>query len=292
MCAVVSGTTGVPKGAVLTHHSFVADMAAISAHGGDVLITENDVHISYLPLAHQFERLTMASLLAHGGCAGFSRGNPLVLLEDIEVLRPTTFAGVPRLYNRLYDKVMTMVNSGSPLKRWLFHTAYAAKVSNLRATGVVTHSVYDRLVFSKVAARLGGRVRIMVTGSAPIADNVLEFLRVAFSCHVVEGYGQTEATCASSLTMPGDNRAFGNVGTPLACNLIKLVDVPDMQYTAKDVVNGVPCPRGEVCFKGPNVFQGYYRDPEKTAEAIDADGWLHSGDIGSRERIHVAATAA
>lgn len=93
-------------------------------------------------------------------------------------------------------------------------------------------------------------------------------------------YRQTESTAASTLTNPGDNRTIGCVGTPLCTNLVKLVDVPEMNYTGKDVVNGAPCPRGEVCFKGGNVFSGYYLDPEKTAEAIDADGWLHSGDIG------------
>jgi len=137
---------------------------------------------------------------------------------------------------------------------------------------------------SKIAAKLGGECRIMVTGSAPIADNVMEFLRICFSASVVEGYGQTEGSAASTLTMPGDDKSLGNVGTPLACNLIKLVDVPEMNYTANDVVNGAPCPRGEVCFKGSNVFAGYYLDPEKTAEALDKDGWLHSGDIGTEER--------
>ena len=174
-----------------------------------------------------------------------------------------------------------MINSSSPVKRWLFNTAYNQKLANLRATGTVTHAVWDRLVFSKVAAKLGGRVRLMVTGSAPIADNVMQFLRICFSCNVVEGYGQTESTAASTLTVPADDRSFGNVGLPLISNLVKLVDVPEMNYTAKDFVNGAPCPRGEVCFKGSNVFAGYYQDPEKTAETIDADGWLHSGDIGS-----------
>lgn len=133
----------------------------------------------------------------------------------------------------LYDKVLAMVNSSSPVKRWLFNHAYNAKLANLRATGTVHHAVYDRLVFGKIAAKLGGRVRLMVTGSAPIADNVMQFLRICFSAHVVEGYGQTESTAASTLTMPGDDRVFGNVGTPLVTNLVKLVDVPEMNYTVR-----------------------------------------------------------
>jgi len=270
----------MPKGAMLTHANLLQGVIGVVSHGAATLIGDREVHISYLPLAHIFERLTLQAVIMHGGSVGFSRGNPLLLLEDIELLRPTTFPGVPRLYNRLYDRVLAQVNASSPVKKWLFHHAYNAKLANLKATGSVVHPLWDRLVFKKIAAKLGGRCRIMVTGSAPIADNVLTFMRICFSASVVEGYGQTESSAAATLTMPGDNRVLGNVGTPLTCNLIKLVDVPDMNYTSKDVVNGAPCPRGEVCFKGLNVFDGYYLDPAKTKEALDEDGWLHSGDIG------------
>jgi len=275
-----SGTTGMPKGAMLTHTNFVADMAAVFAHSEKNIINQGEVHISYLPLAHVFERIVLTNVLAAGGAIAFSRGNTLLLLEDIEMARPTIFVGVPRLYNRLYDKVLSQVNSGSPIKRWLFHTAYSQKLANLRSTGTVSHPVWDRLVFSKISAKLGGRVHAMITGSAPIADSVMEFLRICFSCHVLEGYGQTESAAGSTLTTPGDDRSFGNVGSPVCSNLIKLVDVPEMNYTSTDMVNGAPCPRGEVCFKGANIFVGYYKDPEKTKEALDEDGWLHSGDIG------------
>jgi len=175
---------------MLKHSAVLNDVTSVSAHASRLLIQERERHISYLPLAHMFERLVLSSIVAYGGCVGFSRGNPLLLLEDVEALKPTTFAGVPRLYNRLYDKVLAMIEQSSPVKRWLFHHAYNAKLSNLRATGSVTHPLWDRLVFSKVAAKLGGNVRIMVTGSAPISDNVMQFLRICFSCNVVEGYGQ------------------------------------------------------------------------------------------------------
>lgn len=206
---------------MLTHGTIISDMAAVTVHGDIIGFDEH--HISYLPAAHMFERLTLCQILAHGGATGFSRGNALLLLEDIETLRPTSFCGVPRLYNRLYDKVLAAVESGSPVKRWLFHTAYNQKLAALRATGTVTHPLWDRLVFKPIAAKLGGRCRLMVTGSAPIADNVLQFLRICFSCRVIEGYGQTESTAASTLTLPGDDRSFGNVGTPLLSNLVKLV---------------------------------------------------------------------
>jgi len=131
------------------------------------------------------------------------------------------------------------------------------------------------LVFGTVKARLGGRVKGIITGSAPISPEVLDFLRIAFVCEVHEAYGQTESCAGSSLTLTGDYES-GNVGVPFPCNEIKLVDIPEMNYTSLDK----PYPRGEICFRGHNIFLGYYNNPEKTAEALDKDGWLHSGDIG------------
>uniref|UniRef100_A0A3P9P4V2 long-chain-fatty-acid--CoA ligase n=1 Tax=Poecilia reticulata TaxID=8081 RepID=A0A3P9P4V2_POERE len=112
----------------------------------------------------------------------------------------------------------------------------------------------------------------MVTGAAPISPSVLSFLRAALGCQIFEGYGQTECAAACTFTLPGDATA-GHVGVPLPCNFVKLVDVEEMNYFAS---NG----EGEVCIKGTNVFKGYLKDPEKTAEALDKDGWLHTGDIG------------
>lgn len=274
-----SGTTGKAKGAQLSHANFVSDAAAVCAHGREEIVARDDVHASYLPLSHAFERIIFAALIASGGCAGFYRGSPLLLLDDVAALRPTLFCSVPRVFNKLYAGVMANVRATGGVKAWLFNKALQSKLQHLEQ-GWVTHKLWDALVFKKVAARLGGRVRLMVTGSAPISEPVIKFLRVAFSCHVVEGYGQTESCAGSTVTLPGDNRGAGNVGVPLTCNAIKLVDVPEMSYTCKDVLDGAPCPRGEICFRGPNVFAGYYKDAELTAEALDADGWLHSGDIG------------
>lgn len=274
-----SGTTGNPKGAVLTHGNILADAAAARYSGVDP--RPDDVHISYLPLAHMFERLVQATMLGVGAAIGFSRGNPLILLEDIEECKPTIFAGVPRLYNRLYDKISSTIDASGGIKKWLFHKAYASKQYHLQNSGTLDGGLWDKLVFSKIAARLGGRVRLMVTGSAPISDSVMTFLRVCFSCPVQEGYGQTEGTAATTIVLSqNSNNTLGNVGIPLICNDVKLVDVPEMNYTGTDVINGIPTPRGEICVRGHNVFQGYYLDAEKTAETLDSAGWLHSGDIG------------
>jgi len=278
MC-YTSGTTGAPKGAMLSHQNMLAASSAAQQHG--VLANPDDVHISFLPLAHMFERLVHSLLLGSGSAIGFARGDPLLLMEDVETLRPTIFVGVPRLYNRLYDKVLSAMSSSGGLKAWLFNKGLAAKKENLLKYGEVTHWFWDRLIFGKIAAKLGGRVRIAITGSAPIGSDVLHFLRIAFSCAVIEGYGQTENGACSTVGMPNDQISVGTVGVPIVCNDVKLVDVPEMGYTASDcAADGTPAPRGEICMRGPNVFLGYYQNPEQTTEALDGEGWLHSGDIG------------
>jgi long-chain acyl-CoA synthetase len=195
----------------------------------------NDVHVSYLPLAHIFERLLINTVIACGASAGFFRGDVSLLVEDIGVLRPTVFASVPRLLNRIHDKIIQgATNSGSAVKAALFNRAMEAKLYYLKQDGSLTHSIWDPIVFSKVKNLLGGRVRAIVTGSAPISPNVLNFLRIAVGCHCVEGYGQTESTANTTLMHPFDLKP-GHVGSPSPSCEIKLVSVPEMNYHAKDL---------------------------------------------------------
>jgi long-chain acyl-CoA synthetase len=271
-----SGTTGVPKGAVLTHANFIANSAGMAAF---VPVGPGDRHISYLPLAHIYERVTMVTA-THFGCAvGFYRGDVLLLLEDIEELQPTLFTSVPRLYNRIYDKVMGAIAQSSPVARKLFHLAYESKRAALKQgdlSGGRFGPLWDRLVFSKVRARLGGQVRLMTTGASPISAEVFDFLRICFGATVIEGYGMTETCCVISMTSHGDAMG-GHVGGPVVCCEIKLVDIPEMNYTHTDK----PYPRGEICVRGPSIFQGYYKAGEQTREVLDEDGWLHTGDVGT-----------
>ena len=279
-----SGTTGNPKGAMLTHTNIVADTSAAVRAG--VVINTDDRHLSYLPLAHMFERLVQAAIWQNGGAVGFYQGSPLKLTQDLAALRPTLFPSVPRLFNKIYDKIMAGVAAKGGVGAKLFNKGMASKKYYLDR-GDLTHKFYDKLVFSKVSKKLGlDRCRLMLTGSAPISAHVMDFLRIVFSCHVLEGYGQTESAAAATVTPMGDQATAGHVGIPLSCNEVRLVAVPDMGYLVTDTQHGtgaaaIACRgRGEICFRGPNVFKGYYKNPAKTAEAIDDDGWLHSGDIG------------
>ncbi|KAI5630441.1 long-chain-fatty-acid--CoA ligase 1 isoform X2, partial [Silurus asotus] len=266
-----SGTTGNPKGAMLTHSNVISNCAAFIRITQEKLrMNRHDIIISFLPLAHMFERVMESVILVHGAKIGYFQGDIRTLMDDLKTLKPTVFPVVPRLLNRMFDKIFGQANT--PLKRWLLDFATRRKESELRSGVVRKDSMWDKLIFNKVQVSLGGRVRLMITGAAPVSPTVLTFLRAALGCQFYEGYGQTECTAGCTMSLPGDWTA-GHVGPPLPCNFVKLMDVEEMSYFA---ANG----EGEVCVKGPNVFQGYLKDPEKTAEAIDKDGWLHTGDIG------------
>lgn len=182
---------------------------------------------------------------------------------------------MPRLYQRIYASVKSKIDALEGCKSWLANKAYATKAENLAEDASYHHSCYDKLIFNKMKAAFGGELRYMVTGSAPIDLEILKFLKVCFCCPLMEGYGLTETAGASSMTYAEDPIP-GHVGGPLSCVKFRLKDIPDMNYFSSDL----PFPRGEVCMMGSNVTSGYYKCPEKTAEAFDAEGWFCSGDVG------------
>ncbi|KAF3841143.1 hypothetical protein F7725_007005 [Dissostichus mawsoni] len=260
-----------PIGVMLTHGNVVADFSGFLRVTDKVISpNQDDCLISFLPLAHMFERLIESVVYCHGGRIGFYQGDIRLLPDDMKALRPTIFPVVPRLLNRMYDKIFSQANS--PLKRWLLNFAAKRKGAEVSSGIIRSDSFWDKIFFSKIQASLGGRLRMIITGAAPTSPCVLGFLRAALGCQVYEAYGQTECTAGCTFTTPGD-WTQGHVGAPLPCNLIRLVDVPEKNYFASKG-------EGEVCVKGPNVFKGYLKDPERTAETLDADGWLHTGDIG------------
>ncbi|XP_054437491.1 long-chain-fatty-acid--CoA ligase 5 isoform X2 [Pteronotus mesoamericanus] len=266
-----SGTTGDPKGAMITHKNVVSNAGAfLKCVENTFMITPEDVVISYLPLAHMFERIVQYVAYTCGAKVGFFQGDVRSLPDDMKTLKPTVFPVVPRLLNRIYDKIQNQAKE--PLKKFLLNLAISSKFNEVKNGIIRRNSLWDKLIFAKIQDSLGGKVRLMVTGAAPISAPVLTFLRSALGCQVFEAYGQTECTAGCTFTLPGDYRP-GHVGVPLACNHVKLEDVPEMNYFS---VNG----EGEVCIKGTNVFKGYLKDPARTEEALDKDGWLHTGDIG------------
>ncbi|KAF7253888.1 Long-chain-fatty-acid--CoA ligase 5 [Varanus komodoensis] len=271
MVCFTSGTTGNPKGALLTHEGVVANAAAfMKSIEMTTPCLPSDVSISYLPLAHMFERVVQTVMYSNGAKVGFFQGDIKLITDDMKTLKPTVFPVVPRLLNRVYDKIQS--NAQTTFKKLLLNFAVARKHAEVKEGILRNTSIWDKLVFRKAQEIMGGKVRIVVTGAAPISSSVLTFLRAALGCQIFEAYGQTECTAGCTFSLPGDWET-GHVGPPLACNIVKLEDVAEMNYFASNN-------EGEICVKGPNVFKGYLKDPEKTAEALDKDGWLHTGDIG------------
>jgi len=265
-----SGTTGTPKGVMLTHGNIIADGTTLDYFKNIDLCT-TDVHFSFLPLSHMFERVVQSVVYTEGGRVGFFAGNIKSLADDIKELSPTVLTVVPRVLNRIYDKVMTEVNK-SMLKKLLFKVAMKYKMRELN-NGIIRNTSWaDKYIFAKVREGMGGRVKVILTGSAPLGENVLNFIRASMGCTVVEGYGQTEAVACITISLEGDS-VPGHVGVPSPCNAVKLMDVEEMGYFAKDDA-------GEICVKGANIFQGYYKNKEDTQRVFDGEGWLHTGDIG------------
>uniref|UniRef100_A0A8B9RJP0 long-chain-fatty-acid--CoA ligase n=1 Tax=Astyanax mexicanus TaxID=7994 RepID=A0A8B9RJP0_ASTMX len=184
-----SGTTG----------RFLKDMCVLQKV---IRPNKDDVLISFLPLAHMFERLIEAVVYCHGGRIGFFQGDIRLLSEDMKVLRPTIFPVVPRLLNRMYDKIFSQANNS--VKRWILNFAAKRKAAEVSRGVIRSDSIWDKIFFSKIQASLGGRLRMIITGAAPTSPTVLGFLRAALGCQVYEAYGQTECTAGCTYTTPGD----------------------------------------------------------------------------------------
>lgn len=274
-----SGTAGVSNGAIISHKNMMATLSGV--YNSKLRFFYSDIHFSYLPLAHIFERAVSHYILSLGASIGFYRGDISTIIDDMSILRPTVFISVPRIFKRFYEKIQEVVNSATGPKKKLIQRAIKIKLENYDKRGKLTHKIWDKLVMKKFQAIIGGRVRVMITGSAPICSEIIRFLRVCFSCIFVEGYGLTEVCSACSITNINDT-SLGHVGGPLPLLELKLVDVPEMGYKSEDIDDhGNKAPRGEICLRGPAIFSGYYKSPELNSQIFDQDGWLHTGDIGS-----------
>lgn len=273
-----SGTTGEPKGVMLTHKSVLAQIGAVQAYSQniDLHFGPEDVLLSYLPLAHIMDRVLEESMMAYGARIVYWRGDIKKILEDIQVVQPTLMPGVPRVFDRVYSNAMAKVQS-SKMKSFVFNFAFNKKRKRLD-NGVKSSDTpfLNMLVFNKMKDRLGGRVKVIISGAAPLAQHVEDFLRIGMCCPVVQGYGLTETNASSFIGICDDARSSGTVGPPMPATLLKLESIPEMEYDA----NATP-PRGEVCIGGPAIFSGYYKKDEETKSAVEEDtGFFHSGDVG------------
>lgn len=264
-----SGTSGSPKGVMLSHRNFIANVAAISrgsTEGEMIRVTKDDVYLSYLPLAHVMERICVAVGLASGFKVAFYRGNPKTIQADYLAIKPTFIASVPRVLNLFKEKIEAQVQKKSFVLRGIFNLALRYKIWR-QGSGVFRSPVLDWLIFDKVSAGFGGKIRMVLCGSASLKPEVLRFLQATLSCHIFQGYGQTEGV-GSNILKPLDCYEFDNVGIPFPSNKVKLRRVPGYDECS-----------GEILLKGDGITSGYYRRPEQTKELFTEDGWMQTGDI-------------
>ncbi|KAI6228930.1 AMP-dependent synthetase ligase domain containing protein [Aphelenchoides fujianensis] len=271
-----SGTTGTPKGAIISHRSLLTTAFAAIVQWfsppNEMRVGRGDTYFSFLSPAHLYEQIMQVVAIYSGARIGVYGGNIANLLNDMRVLQPTFTAFVPRLLSKLKAEIEAGIKRKNKLVQKLFEAAIKSKTRD-QLNGKLTYTtVWDRTLFRPIHRLLGGRLRFVITGGAPILPQVKYFSRCVFGCPLFEGYGQTESSAAATLTM-ADDTTVGHVGVPAPWVQIKLVSVPELGYAAEE-------DSGEVLIRGAGVMDGYFEAPELTRETVDADGWLHTGDIG------------
>ena len=261
-----SGTTGNPKGVMLTHANFISNVQVCKSL---IDVSETDVLLSFLPLSHVFERLGGHYVPLFSGAKIAYAESTFTVAQNMQEVAPTVMLSVPRLYETMHDRILRAVEEGSSLKQKIFHwgVSVGSSVSSAIQQGKkpsailrLQQNIADKLVFAKLKAATGGRLRFFVSGGAALPQTIAEFFHAA-GILILEGYGLTETSPVISLNYPEKWR-FGTVGAP----------VPGVEVRiAED---------GEILTRGPHVMKGYFNNEAATAEVIDGEGWFHTGDIG------------
>ncbi|KAL0222488.1 hypothetical protein RCL1_002342 [Eukaryota sp. TZLM3-RCL] len=274
-----SGTSGNPKGCMLTNTNYLSSALGLIERLPPGHVPFQDVLIAFLPLAHIFEQVLEVTMFMINASIAYYSGDVLRLLDDLKYAKPTFLVGVPRVFSKIVDRINSQV-SVSGLKKALFSRALNTKLTALSRSEGTSFGVkfFDALVFKKVAKMFGGRIRAIYSGSAKLDPDVARFITCVLKAPLAEGYGASETSAAGTVDILPDltgecdlSTHYGTVGFPTGAMSVKIVDVPEMGYTM---------PKGEILMKGPAVFKGYWKLPEKTAEVLTPDGWYHTGDIG------------
>ncbi len=272
-----SGTTGDPKGVVLTHNNFASNVKSAQKA---VEITTEDTFLSFLPLSHVFERTGGHFTAYSSGAHVYFARSIDTLTDDMQVAKPTLMMSVPRLYEKIYSRIQDSIAQSSFIKKsifnWAINQGMAANVYRQRNEPLPKSlqkkvDRADKLVFGKLKARVGGRLRYFVSGGAALSKQIEEFFWAA-GIQILQGYGLTETSPVTNVNRPGHIR-FGSVGLAIDDTEIK-IDTSQWQSMRDDVTEG------EICVKGPQVMQGYYNNKKATNEVFDKDGFFHTGDVG------------
>lgn len=260
-----SGTTGRPKGVRLRHLSWTYEGAAVEAQD---ILHEDDLQFLWLPMAHSFGKVLLSAQIACGFATAVD-GRIDKIIDNLAIVRPTFMGAAPRIFEKAYGRIITMQAAEGGVKEKLFKQAFkvglevdarAREGKSISPILKAQHALFDRLVFSKVRERFGGRVRFFISGSAALNREVAEWFHAA-GITILEGYGMTETSAGAFVNHP-DQYKFGSVGLALPGSEARI---------AED---------GEVLIKGPHVMEGYHNLPEATSESLTDDGWMHTGDIG------------
>ncbi|XP_077248832.1 long chain acyl-CoA synthetase 9 isoform X2 [Tasmannia lanceolata] len=285
-----SGSTGLPKGVMMTHGNILSTVAAVMTIVPG--LGSKDIYLAYLPLAHVLELAAENVIVAVGSAIGY--GSPLTLTDtsnkikrgtkgDASVLGPTLMTAVPAILDRVRDGVRKKVDTKGGLSKRLFDIAYSRRLSAMNGSWFgacgLEKILWNFLVFGKVRAILGGHIRFLLSGGAPLSGDTQRFINICLGAPIGQGYGLTE-TCAGGTFSEHDDTSVGRVGAPLPCSFVKLIDWLEGGYLIKDS----PMPRGEIVIGGPNVTIGYFKNEEKTNEVYKVDErgmlWFYTGDIG------------